>query len=102
MDVDGGAARVAAASRRAVAIGAASVGLLVVGRAGELALDDTVTTLGAGSVLLELSASILDVVGGGQLEGTLDILKAGEFNAETRPLATAILDGDLGISILTC
>lgn len=88
MDVDGSAARVAASSG-AVASSAASVGLLVVGRAGELALNDTVATLGARGVLLQLSASIRDVVGGRQSEGTLDVLKAGEFNAGKGALVNA-------------
>lgn len=86
VDVDGSAARVAA-SGGAVASGAASVGLLVVGGASELALDDTVATLGAGSELLQLSASVSDVVGGRQREGTLDVLECGEFNAGKKPLA---------------
>lgn len=81
MDVDGGAARVAAAARGAAASGVAGVGLLVVGGAGELALDDAVATLRARSVLLQLGARIVDVLGGGQLEGTLDVLQAGEFNS---------------------
>ncbi|KAL2288541.1 hypothetical protein FJTKL_03910 [Diaporthe vaccinii] len=76
VDVASGAARVAAAARGAVASGATSVGLVVVGRAGELALNDTVATLGAGSQLLQLSAGRVDVVGGGHLEGSLDYLLA--------------------------
>lgn len=102
MDVNGSVARVAAASGGAVTGSAASVGLLVVGRAGELALNDTVATLGAGGVLLQLSAGIVDVVGGRQSEGSLDVLKAGEFNAKKGTLATISLLRSSNMSLLTC
>jgi hypothetical protein len=102
VNVDGGVARVAAASGGAVASSAASVGLLVVGCAGELALDDTVATLGAGSVLLQLGARVRDVVGGRQSKGSLDVLEAGEVNARKGLLATVFGVCGWHIPMLTC
>lgn len=82
-----GAVDVAGVGGRAVSV---LVGLVIVGRAGEDTLDTAITTLAAGSSLLQLVARLLDVGSAGNVNGTLDVIKIREFNAMGSVLVLAL------------
>jgi hypothetical protein len=64
---------------RSVGVGVL-VGLVVVGRAGQDALDLAIAALVLGSRLGELLARVRNIARAGNVEGALDVLKRREFN----------------------